>query len=232
MWSGSARYPQAARHLGRKTCERRTLCERYRGVNAKEESQVGTSARGEPRKTRCEYGLEGGRGTGNVLENRVLTAMGAEELWVESYQGEVLGEALFGALAERQEDPDRRGQLDVLTLLERSTKQLAEPIFDKRGLDRGDTDGTLAQAKELTDAVAAIAWEEFLGSFAAITDQFVEKYLQLVDLAPDDEERHVAEAYVAHERALAAFARRALGEEAGEPLELILALPHVVAITA
>jgi len=156
--------------------------------------------------------------------------MGAEELWVESYQGEVLGEALFAALAERQEDPERRRQLDVLTLLETSTKRLAEPVFEKRELDRGDTAATVAQAKELADAVAGIAWEEFLGSFAGITAQFLEKYAQLVDLAPDAEERRVAEAYVAHEHALASFARRALGEESGEPLELILALPHVTAI--
>ena len=39
----------------------------------------------------------------------------------------------------------------------------------------------------------------------------------------------IAEAYVAHEEALAAFARRVLGQEAGEPLEQILALPHVAA---
>ena len=49
--------------------------------------------------------------------------MSAEELWVESYQGEVLGEALFGAMAARESDPDRRHQLEVLTLLERTTKE-------------------------------------------------------------------------------------------------------------
>jgi hypothetical protein len=156
--------------------------------------------------------------------------MSAEELWVESYQGEVLGEALFGALAERQDDPVRRGQLEVLTLLERSTKQLAEPVFEKRELDRGDTAATLAQAADLADALAGISWEEFLGSFSAITAQFMEIYVKLVDLASDDSEREIAEAYVAHEEALAAFARRALGEETGEPLELILGLPHLAAV--
>jgi hypothetical protein len=158
--------------------------------------------------------------------------MGAEELWMESYQGEVLGEALFGALAECQTDPDRRRQLQVLTLLERATKELAEPVFDKRRLDRGDTATTLAQAAELAAATAGIPWEEFLGSFEAITAQFLEKYFELVDLAIDEAERGVAEAYVAHEQALAAFARRALGQEPGEPLELVLALPHVAAFAA
>jgi len=158
--------------------------------------------------------------------------MGAEELWVESYQGEVLGETLFAKLAERQEDPERRRQLEVLTLLEKATKELAEPVFDRRGLDRGDTSATIAQAKELADALEGISWEDFLASFEGITTQFLEKYLQLVDLAPDDTERQIAEAYVAHERALASFALRGLGAEPGEPLEPILALPHVAVITA
>ena len=97
--------------------------------------------------------------------------MSADELWVEVYQGEVLGEALFGLLTEREQDPARRRQLETLVVLERSTKELAE----------------------------------------------------------DDSEREVAETYVAHERALASFARRVLGQEPGEPLEPILSLPHVAA---
>ena len=158
--------------------------------------------------------------------------MGAEELWVESYQGEVLGETLFARLAERQDDAERRRQLEVLTLLERATKQLAEPVFDRRGLDRGDTSATIAQATELADALVGVTWEEFLASFEGITTQFLEKYRQLVELAPDDAERQIAEAYVAHELALASFALRALGAEPGEPLEPIFALPHVAVITA
>lgn len=153
--------------------------------------------------------------------------VGAAELWVESYQGEVLGEALFGLLAERQEDPEHRYQLEVLTLLERATKGLAEPVFEKRGLDRGDTASTTAIAKEMADALADTSWVDFLQSFEPITSEFLAKYRELVELSVDDTERDIAEQYVAHELALAAFARRALGQEGGEPLELILALPHV-----
>lgn len=143
----------------------------------------------------------------------------------------MLGEVLFGSLAEREGDPDHRHQLEVLTLLERATKELAEPIFERRALDRGDTATTVATAAELADAVAGITWEEFLGSFEAITTEFLAKYRQLVQFASDETEREIAESYVAHEEALAAFARRALGQETGEPLQLILALPHVSAAT-
>lgn len=153
--------------------------------------------------------------------------MRAHDLWVESYQGEVLGETLFGLLAQRQTDPLRRHQLEVLTVLERSTKELAEPVFEAGGFARGDTAATFESATRLADTVATMAWEEFLGSFEPVTKQFLAKYLELVELAHDDSERRIAEAYVAHEEALASFARRALGLEEGEPLERILALPHV-----
>ncbi len=155
--------------------------------------------------------------------------MRAAELWIESYQGEVLGEALFSSMADHEEDPERRNQLEVLTLLERSTKQLAEPVFERKALDRGDTAATLSAAKELADVVAEISWEEFLASIEPVTEQFLLKYRELVELATEDFEREIAEQYVAHELALAAFTRRALGKESGEPLELILGLPHVSA---
>jgi hypothetical protein len=153
----------------------------------------------------------------------------SDHLWVEAYQGEVLGEALFALLAERESDPERRRQLEVLTVLERTTKELAEPVFERRALDRGDTAATVADAAGIADTVGAMAWDGFLGSLEPGTKQFLAKYRQLVELSTDEAERAIAEAYVAHERALAAVARRALGQEAGEPLEPILALPHLAA---
>jgi hypothetical protein len=149
-------------------------------------------------------------------------------LWRESYQGEVLGETLFGILAENEQDPDRRHQLEVLTLLETATKGIAEPLFD-RGMDRGDLETTIAAAKQFAEGAMASKWEDFAGAVLAATGTFLEKYHALVEAASDDEEREIAEAYVAHEEALATWARRAMGAEDGDPLEEILALPHVIA---
>jgi hypothetical protein len=156
----------------------------------------------------------------------------AIDLWVESYQGEVLGEALFGALGERQHDPVRQHQLATLTLLERATRERSEPVFERSGLDRGDTAATLSIAATLASGLADLSWEDFLGSIGPVTVEFLAKYRRLVALSVDDTERQIAEEYVAHEVALAAFARRALGQEAGDPLELITALPHVAAALA
>jgi hypothetical protein len=158
--------------------------------------------------------------------------MRADELWVESYQGEVLGEALFGLLAERQEDPIRRHQLEVLTLLEQATKVLAEPVLDGRQLDSGDSSESLSAAKAFADALGSMTWEDFAASILPVTAEFLGKYHQLVALAADSAELDVARAYVAHEEALATFARRASGQESGDPLEAVLALPHVVSAGA
>jgi hypothetical protein len=158
--------------------------------------------------------------------------MDPDELWVDSYQGEVLGEALFGLLAERETDPGRRRYLEALTLLERATRQLAEPVFERHDLDRGDSAASVTMAGELADGVATLSWEEFLGSFEPVISQFLEKYRRLVTLAADEDDRRVAEAYVAHELALAASVRRELGQEAGDPLEPIFDLAHVAAAAA
>ena len=153
--------------------------------------------------------------------------MRADELWVEAYQGEVLGEALFAALAERETDPERRRQLEVMTLLERATKELAEPVLGRLGIDRGDSEATRESARQLAETVSAMAWEDLLRSFEPVTSQYVATYRQLAERATDDEERALAETYIAHEHALLSFARRTLGEESGDPFEPILSLPHV-----
>jgi hypothetical protein len=158
--------------------------------------------------------------------------MRADELWVESYQGEVLGEALFGLMAERETDPLHREQLEALTLLERATKELADPVFDRRGLDRGDSGASLETAKQFADGLAAVGWDDFLRSLTPVTAEFLAKYEELVGLCDDDADRAVAQQYCDHERALASFAFRSLGTESGEPLEKIFALPHVAAARA
>jgi hypothetical protein len=151
----------------------------------------------------------------------------AAALWGEAYQGEVLGEAFFQLLSERQTDPDRRHELEVLAELERSTKRLAEPVLDRHGYDRGDSAETVRTATDAVDNAVAAPWEDNLRTIVVVAESFLPKYQQLVELSDDDQDREVARAYVAHEQALMSYARRALGEEAGDPLEQIAALPHV-----
>ena len=157
--------------------------------------------------------------------------MEADDLWLQSYEGEVLGETLFSTLAEREEDPHRRAQLEVLTLLERSTKELAAPVLTRRGL-ACDVETVRAGAIGMADAVTSLSWAEFLGSFQPVISQYLARYRRLVDLAGDDEERAVAQTYVEHELALETFLRRELGQEPGDPAQAIFDLPHVAAAAA
>lgn len=155
--------------------------------------------------------------------------MEADDLWVESYQGEVLGHVLFSWLAEREADPLRRRALEALALMEGATRELAEPVLERRGVGPGDTEATVALGTSMAEGAAELPWTEFLGYFQPEISQFLAKYRRLVALSEDDEERVVAETYVAHEQALETFLRRSLGQEHGDPLEPILALPHVAA---
>lgn len=141
----------------------------------------------------------------------------------------MLGETLFGWLAAHEHDEERRQQMAVLTLLERATKELAEPIFNRLGFDRGNSEATVAGAIAVAERAADGTWEELLEGVLFFTELFLAKYHQLAELAEESFEKEIALAYIAHEEALAAFARRALGREEGEPLGEILALPHVVA---
>lgn len=160
-----------------------------------------------------------------------LRSMAADiaELWLESYQGEVLGERLFQAVSEVQGDCARRHECEVLALLERATREIAEAVFDRFGMDRGDLDTVVAQADLFAEGARAAAWPDFADAILAATGTYLEKYRGIVSLARDDAERQVGEAYIAHEEALATWARRATGSEDGDPLEEVLALPHVIA---
>src|SRR5690349_9435943 len=127
--------------------------------------------------------------------------MDAGTLWGEAYQGEVLGEAFFQLLSERQTDPARRHELEVLAELERSTKLLAEPVFERNGYDQGGSAETVQTAAGAVDGAAAAPWEDNLRLIVVVAESFLPKYQQLIELSEDERDRKVARAYVDHELA-------------------------------
>jgi hypothetical protein len=153
-----------------------------------------------------------------------------DELLIEAYQGEVLGEALFAALAERcgggNADADRRAKLDVLTRLERATKDAMRPALERRGIDTAPDAGVLETAARFADTAAAMQWRDLLASFEPTTKKYVEVY---EGLGAAGEDAQLVELLLRHERALAEFARRELGGDAATSMQPILDLPHVAA---
>lgn len=143
-------------------------------------------------------------------------------LWVRAYQGEVLGEALFGKIADTLEDPDRAAKMRVLSLLERKTKEAIAPSLERAGLST-EPDPEMAA---LADALAVdMAWGDFLAATEAITVQYIPLYERIGELDPT--ERVASELLVAHEAALRSFARAEMRGDTGSSLDEINALAHM-----
>jgi len=145
-----------------------------------------------------------------------------EELWVKAYQGEVLGEAVFGHLADRLDDPQRAAKMRVLATLERRTKEAIAPSMERAGLPTAPDPEMLSLGEALAQDVG---WDDFLRATEAITEQYIPLYVRIGELNPS--ERDASELLVAHEAALRAFARAELAGETATSLDQIHALDHM-----
>jgi hypothetical protein len=150
-----------------------------------------------------------------------------DDLLLEAYQGEVLGEALFAALAERcDDDAGRRAKLDVLTRLERATKDAMRPALERRGVDPTPDPATLETAAAFAESASAMPWHDLLASFEPTTTKYVAVYEAL---GAAGEDKALVDLLLRHERALAEFARRELRGDTATSTQPILDLAHVAA---
>ena len=150
---------------------------------------------------------------------------GIEKLWVQAYQGEVLGEALFAGLADRIEDPEHAGKMRVLATLELRTKEAVAPALERAGIPTASDPEMLALAEALVPDSATQPWEQVMRSLEAITGQFIPLYQRIGELSPA--ERETADLLVAHEAALRDFARAELAGDTATSLAPVTALAHM-----
>ena len=143
----------------------------------------------------------------------------------KAYEGEALGEAFFGCLADQASDDEQRTKLDALRRLEASTKELLRPVLERHGVSTDDEECRRTGAS-LAEVAAGMPWRELLATFEPATQDYVAVYMQLRNVVEDDE-RDMVDSLVAHEAALADFCRRELEGEGDRSVEPILALPHV-----
>ncbi len=151
-----------------------------------------------------------------------------EKLWVQAYQGEVLGERLFGRLAEHldaRHEAEHAAKMRVLATLERLTKEAVAPALEKAGISTEPDAEMLGAADALADGSRDSTWEQVMGSFEGITGQFIGLYERIGELDPT--ERASAELLVAHEVALRDFARAELAGRAATSLDPVNALAHM-----
>jgi hypothetical protein len=143
-------------------------------------------------------------------------------LWVRAYQGEVLGEALFGRIADTLDDPDHAAKMRVLSTLERRTKEAIAPAMERAGISTAPDPDMLTLAEALSQDVK---WEELLAATEDITAQYIPLYRRIGEL--DADEQAASDLLVAHEAALRAFARAELAGDTGTSLDAINALAHM-----
>jgi len=146
-------------------------------------------------------------------------------LWVKAYQGEFSGELLFSRYADSAADPEHARKMQVLSTLERRTREALVSSLERAGISTEADPEELAGTEALAAALSDVSWEDFLASFEPITTQFLAVYRRIGELDPS--ESAAAELLVAHEVALREFARRELAGSPGTSLEPITALPHM-----
>ena len=145
-------------------------------------------------------------------------------LWVKAYQGEVLGEALFGRMADQLDDEVHRTKMRVLAKLERRTKESIAPALERAGLSTEPDPDSLSTAEALAGA-ASTPWTDLLATFEPITSQFCAMYRRIGELDPSEKE--ASDLLVAHELALRNFARAEIAGDTATSLDQINALAHM-----
>jgi hypothetical protein len=145
-------------------------------------------------------------------------------LWVKAYQGEVLGEVLFGRIADQLDDDGHATKMRVLAELERRTKESIAPALERAGLSTEADPESLATAEALSSA-ATTPWKDLLATFEPITSQFCAMYRRIGELDPSESE--ASELLVAHELALRDFARAEIAGQTATSLDRINALAHM-----
>jgi hypothetical protein len=146
-------------------------------------------------------------------------------LWIRSYQGEILGEILFGRIATQLSDPDRKRKMQVLSTLERRTKEAVVPALERAGISTEPDPETVSTAEALADGSASLAWLDLMASFEPITTQYAALYARIGELDPT--EQATADLLVAHELALRDFGRQEIAGAGDDSLKAILALDHM-----
>ena len=162
----------------------------------------------------------------DIAPEPIFTAEeGVEELWVKAYQGEVLGELLFGGIADQLADPDQVAKMRTVATLERRTKEATAPALERAGVSTHPDPEMQVMATALLPAALAMTWSDLMGTIGPITEQYIPLYQRIGDLSPA--ERDTADLLVAHEVALRAFAAAEIAGDGTGSLAPIRALAHM-----
>ncbi|MFZ1886821.1 MAG: hypothetical protein WAU33_02220 [Candidatus Binataceae bacterium] len=147
----------------------------------------------------------------------------------EAFQGEVLGEAMFHAMAGAMEDPERRYQMRVLEQLEIETKELLRANVKRLGGDATESASARQTGIAQAATLAKMPWAKYMHIFRREVTKFVARFEELENSGPTADLQMLA-ALTAHERALQSFSEREFSGSgsSADPLEPVLKLLKVV----
>jgi hypothetical protein len=137
------------------------------------------------------------------------------------YQGEVLGEALLACYVALELDPDRRYRWGTILQLETETKARLRPFLTKLGLSIAQDD-TREVVAEFAQKFGSKSWRDHMNELAGITDMYLEKFRNIADAAPV-EEQEITHSMVRHEAAINRFAHLELEGDSANSLNDVIA---------
>lgn len=151
-----------------------------------------------------------------------------DELLKNSWEGEVVGQSFFRALAE--EMPLERPMWETLADLEDTMGSLVESVAIRHGLA---IDNETLESTGISFAKSAPADKDALFTeLLAVVAEFLKTYEELAGLLEEDE-AWLGRELVAHEQALAFYVEHALAGESGGDVKVIEFLArHGAEITA
>ncbi len=133
-----------------------------------------------------------------------------EDFLHHAYQGEVLGEAFFALLAEREADPERAGRWRQLERLERHVKTRLRAELEQRGLPVDEDASQRETGRTLAIAVSKLDWNAQCDAIAGSVRNGLDENHAVLDAAPP-ELADTVRFFIGHEEALLEF-----GESGGK----------------
>lgn len=141
-----------------------------------------------------------------------------DHLLVGAYRGELLGAALFGAMADARTG-DEHESLLALQRVEATTATRLRTLVDAAGVDAGDDQSAIDDGLRLAEATRDQDWSTFLSTLREALPPFLASFERLQAIgAPDDP---VLTNVVAHERAIDRFAELTLQGQGNEGLAVL-----------
>lgn len=140
-------------------------------------------------------------------------------LLLDAYQGELLGEALFGAFAAR-ESGDRAEKLRTLQRIEGTTAAQLRPLVSAAGIEVTGADEATPRTQGAELGAAGIEWDVFVKSLHDALPSYLAAFVRLRSIAADPSDPALV-ALINHERAINTFAELELAAKPESSLAVL-----------